>query len=165
MDITSLPYRPCVGLMVLNAQGHIWIGRRIGARLRDGTGNWWQMPQGGIDAGEAPDAAALRELTEETGMRSAHILAESVHWHAYDLPADLIGRVWGGKYRGQTQKWFAIRFTGDEREIDIAPRDHDPEFEDWRWAPVDEVLDLIVPFKRQVYTAVIAEFRELARAE
>ena len=98
-------------------------------------------------------------------MRSGRIIAESRHWHAYDLPPGLLGRVWGGKYRGQTQRWFAIRFEGPDSEIDIYPRDHDPEFDAWRWAPIDDVLALIVPFKRDVYTKVMAEFRPLARPE
>ena len=102
MDIDKLPYRPCVGLMVLNPVGHVWIGRRIGSMLQGGPAGWWQMPQGGIDDGEAPAAAAMRELAEETGMRSARIIAESRDWHPYDLPPNLMGRIWGGKYRGQT---------------------------------------------------------------
>ena len=162
MDKTQLPYRPCVGLMVLNSQGQVWIGRRRMRPDKEAPGGSWQMPQGGIDAGESPAAAALRELAEETGMRTARIVGESRLWHSYDLPAELVGRVWGGKYRGQTQKWFAIRFEGKDAEIDIAPPGHEPEFEAWRWALIDDVLGLIVPFKRQVYSAVIEEFREIA---
>ena len=163
-DPSKLPYRPCVGLMVLNGQGEVWIGRRMGRALKEAPAGSWQMPQGGIDAGEEPATAALRELAEETGMRTARIVAESRTWHAYDLPADLVGRVWGGKFRGQSQKWFAIRFEGADSEIDIAPPGHEQEFDAWRWASVDDVLGLIVPFKRQVYGAVIEEFRELALA-
>ena len=162
MDKAKLPYRPCVGLMVLNVKGEVWIGRRIMRPDKEAPGGSWQMPQGGIDAGEVPAAAALRELAEETGMRTARIIAESSRWHSYDLPAELVGRVWGGKFRGQTQKWFAIRFEGPDTEIDIAPPGHDPEFDKWRWAPIDDVQGLIVPFKRQVYGAVIAEFRGIA---
>ena len=165
IDASKLPYRPCVGLMVFNRAGMVWVGRRIGSASHGPMGGWWQMPQGGIDEGEDPAAAALRELAEETGMRSGRIIAESRHWHAYDLPPGLLGRVWGGKYRGQTQRWFAIRFEGPDSEIDIYPRDHDPEFDAWRWAPIDDVLALIVPFKRDVYTKVMAEFRPLARPE
>ena len=157
--IEALPYRPCVGLVILNASGEVWIGRRFGSARHGGPAGWWQMPQGGIDEGETPAVAALRELAEETGIRSATILGESEHWHAYDLPGDLQGRVWGGRYRGQTQRWFAIRFSGPESEVDIAPVDHDPEFDSWRWAAVDEVLDLAVPFKRDVYEKVLSEFR------
>jgi putative (di)nucleoside polyphosphate hydrolase len=163
----DLPYRPNVGLMILNRAGLVWIGRRLAGpdvrRAADAGlhGGWWQMPQGGIDEGETPAAAALRELTEETGMRTARILAESARWHAYDLPPHLMGRALGGRFRGQTQRWFLLRFLGDDSEIDIAPKDHDPEFDAWRWAAVDELAPAIVPFKRQVYDTVIAEFRPL----
>jgi putative (di)nucleoside polyphosphate hydrolase len=145
--------------MVLNARGEVWIGRRTNRPGKEAGGGWWQMPQGGIDAGEDPRAAALRELAEETGMRTVRILAETQRWYPYDLPASLMGRIWGGKYRGQTQKWFAVRFTGPESEIDLSPPDHEAEFDAWRWAPMDDVLELIVPFKRDVYANVIAEFR------
>jgi putative (di)nucleoside polyphosphate hydrolase len=167
-DTTALPYRPCVGVMVFNRDGLIWIGERTGtpnqdAAARGKLGGWWQMPQGGIDAGEDPKAAAMRELFEETGMKTATIIAESAHWYNYDLPQDLLGRVWGGKYRGQTQKWFAMRFSGDELEINITPTDHDAEFSRWRWSPLGELLDHIVPFKRSVYVEVIKEFGHLSR--
>ena len=163
IDPANLPYRPCVGIMVFDRRHQVWIGRRVGSPNQHSPGGWWQMPQGGIDAGEAPAAAAMRELGEETGMRSARIAAESAHWHTYDLPPELAGRVWQGRYRGQTQKWFALEFTGDPREIDISARDgHAAEFDQWRWAGIDELLGLIVPFKRAVYEQVIAEFRHLA---
>ena len=160
-----LPYRPCVGIMALNSAGMVWVGHRVGSPNQQSgkPGGWWQMPQGGIDEGEEPAAAALRELTEETGIRSARILGESREWHNYDLPSQLLGRTWGGRYRGQTQKWFAVTFTGQDDEIDIFPRDHEAEFDAWRWAPMAELMDLIVPFKRDVYTKVIAEFRHLVR--
>ena len=154
-------YRPCVGVMLLNAQGLVWIGRRFDKVNDEGTGHWWQMPQGGIDVNEDPKPAALRELAEETAITSAEIIAESRNWYSYDLPGHLIGKSWGGKYRGQTQKWFALRFTGDEAEINLKPPGHKQEFDQWRWAGMDEVLDLIVPFKRHVYELVIAEFRHL----
>ena len=155
-------YRRCVGVMLLNAQGHVWIGRRFDKQNDEGKGHWWQMPQGGIDEGEDPREAVLRELAEETAVTSAEIIAESQHWYNYDLPAHLIGRSWKGKYRGQTQKWFALRFTGNDSEIDLAPPGHKQEFDQWRWAPMDSVLEVIVPFKREVYEKVIAEFRHLA---
>ena len=161
-DPRTLPYRPCVGVMVLNARNEVWVGRRVNSPNQGQYSAFWQMPQGGIDDGEAPAVAALRELFEETSIRSAIILAESTEWHRYDLPSDLIGRIWGGRYRGQEQRWFAVRFTGDDSEIDIAPPGHEREFDTWRWAPMAELPKLIVPFKRDVYSKVIAEFRHLA---
>lgn len=154
-------YRPCVGVMLLNPQGLVWIGRRADKQNDEGEGHWWQMPQGGIDSGEDSKLAALRELAEETAVTSAEVIAESRGWYSYDLPAHLIGKSWNGKYRGQTQKWFALRFLGDDSEVNLTPPGHKREFDLWRWAPMGEVLDLIVPFKRGVYERVIAEFRHL----
>lgn len=160
-------YRPCVGMMALNREGLAWIGRRAGGPAQaEGPDPWWQMPQGGIDGGEDPAKAALRELREETGIKSARIIAETSSWLSYDLPEDLRDKAWEGRYRGQTQKWFAIRFVGPESEIDIRARDgHDAEFEAWRWAPLAELPGLIVPFKRAVYAAVVREFASFARPE
>ncbi len=152
----NLPYRPCVGIMLINARGLVFVARRI-----DVSQEAWQMPQGGIDKGELPRQAALRELKEETAVENAEIIAESGHWRSYDLPDDLIGRAWGGKYRGQTQKWFAVRFLGDDDEINIDAGKH-TEFSAWKWAPVDDLVGLIVPFKAQLYMDVVAEFRHLA---
>lgn len=166
VDPASLPYRPCVGVMILNAEGLVWVGRReakgddeLGARPQ-----LWQMPQGGIDKGEEPLEAARREAYEETGMESLALLAEAPDWIAYDLPADRIGVTWGGKYRGQKQRWFAFRFTGDESEIRInpPPGGHDAEFDAWAWRPMAELPGLIVPFKRKVYEDVVAAFAFLA---
>ena len=156
-------YRPCVGVMLLNAQGLVWIGRRFQKQNDDGVGHWWQMPQGGIDEGEEPAVAAMRELEEETAVRSAEIIAEASDWYNYDLPEHLIGHSWKGKYRGQTQKWFAMRFTGQDSEINLAPPGHKQEFNQWRWAKMNEMLDLIVPFKKPVYEKVIAAFRHFGR--
>ena len=156
-------YRPCVGVMLLNKQGLVWVGRRFQKQNDDGVGHWWQMPQGGIDEGEDPRVAAKRELQEETAVHSAEIIAEAPGWYNYDLPQHLIGKSWKGKYRGQTQKWFALRFTGDDSEINLAPPGHKQEFDQWRWARMDEVIDAIVPFKKPVYEQVVAAFRHLSQ--
>jgi putative (di)nucleoside polyphosphate hydrolase len=156
-------YRPCVGIMLLNPQGLVWIGRRYQKQNDDGIGHWWQMPQGGIDGNEDPAAAALRELEEETAVHSAEIIAEAPGWYNYDLPEHLIGQSWKGKYRGQTQKWFAARFTGKDSEINLAPPGHKQEFDQWRWVAMNQVIDDIVPFKKPVYEQVIAAFRHLGQ--
>lgn len=160
----ELPYRPCVGVMVLNRKGLAFIGRRSeGPEHMDET-HCWQMPQGGIDKGEDPWPAALRELYEETNIRSIEKLGEIRDWLTYDLPPDLVGRAWKGRYRGQTQKWYAVRFRGDDSEIDIRHPGggHDPEFIDWRWEPVANLPDLIVPFKRPVYEIIVTQFARFA---
>ena len=158
----ELAYRPCVGVMLLNHENRVWIGRRADKPNPEGDGQWWQMPQGGIDKGEDPRDTALRELAEETAIRSATIIAEAPEWYRYDLPEQLVGKSWGGRYRGQTQKWFAARFTGDDGEVDLSAPGHKREFDQWRWAHMDELLDVVVPFKRVVYEKVIAAFRHLA---
>lgn len=162
----DLPYRPCVGIMVLNAAGRVWAGRRMkeGNSEYDGSPLLWQMPQGGIDDGEEPLQAAVRELYEETGMKSVSLLAEAGQWINYDLPEALIGIGLKGRYRGQTQRWFAFRFEGDESEIaiDPPPGGHMAEFDAWEWKPMSDLPDLIVPFKRKVYEQVVAEFSHLA---
>ncbi len=162
----DLPYRPCVGVMILNKDGLVWAGRRIaeGNTEYDGSPQLWQMPQGGIDKGEEPLEAAYRELYEETGMKTVSLLAEAPDWVNYDLPEHLIGIGLKGKFRGQTQRWFAFRFEGDENEIAInpPPGGHAPEFDAWDWLPMEKLPELIVPFKRAVYEEVVAAFRSLA---
>ncbi|MDY0881515.1 RNA pyrophosphohydrolase [Dongia soli] len=154
--IAKLPYRPCVGIVLFNAHGEVFIAQRL-----DNPGPAWQMPQGGIDDGEEPLTAARREMLEEIGTNKATLLAESRGWLHYDLPIDLVPKIWKGRFRGQRQKWFAFRFDGKDSEINI--KTETPEFSAWRWAEFDTVPDLIVPFKRGIYQDVVAEFRELVR--
>ena len=158
-----LPYRRCVGVALFNQDGHVFLGRR-----RSGVGDAdrlvyrWQMPQGGIDRREEPLTAARRELLEETGVTSAELLGEAPGWFSYDFPLEVMSRARGGKFSGQTQLWFAFRFTGQESEIDLAAPGHKPEFDAWRWAPLAETPRLIVPFKRAVYLQVAEAFARFA---
>ena len=149
----SLPYRPCVGMMLLNKDGQILVARRI-----DHQSNYWQMPQGGIDKDETPGVAALRELEEEIDVKPAavEILDQTEDWIRYDLPADLIGKIWKGKYRGQEQKWFCLRFLGQDTMINL-DTDH-PEFLDWKWIEPEELTNLVIPFKYHVYEMLIERF-------
>ncbi len=144
-------YRPGVGIMLLDRQGLVFVGRRI-----DTPGENWQMPQGGIDRGETPRQAALRELQEEVGTDKAEILAESRGWLSYEVPSAIGRRLWRGRYRGQRQKWFAMRFTGTDRDIDLST--HHPEFDAWKWIAAADLPDIIVPFKRTLYLGVLQEF-------
>lgn len=160
--LQDLPYRPCVATMVFNGDGRVFIGRRIDGPEHTDLTHAWQMPQGGVDPGEDIWAAALRELYEETNIRSVEKLAEIPEWLSYDIPPELVGQAWSGKYRGQTQKWYALRFIGDDDEIDITcPGGHEPEFAEWRWEPLANVPALVVPFKRPVYERVVREFARL----
>jgi putative (di)nucleoside polyphosphate hydrolase len=163
--VANLPYRPCVGIALFNRKNRVWLGRRNDIDAEgEGDGHWWQMPQGGLDAGEDPEKAAYRELYEETSIRDVELIRAAPGWIAYDLPADLVGTSWGGRYRGQKQKWFALRFTGNESEIDVLKPGggkFKPEFSDWRWEKLERLPELIVPFKRKVYEQVVAAFADI----
>ncbi|WP_428699319.1 RNA pyrophosphohydrolase [Stappia sp.] len=162
---TALPrYRPCVGIVLLNRDGLVWTGKRAAEGGAD-PDHCWQMPQGGIDAGEDPLPAARRELYEETSIRSVTLLAEAPQWFSYDYPPELVSTKQTARYKGQTQKWYAFRFEGEEAEIDILtpPGGHKAEFCDWRWRPAAELPDLVIPFKRDVYTQVLRAFSTLTR--
>jgi len=152
----SLRYRPCVGITLLDRSGRVFVAKRI-----DMPSDAWQMPQGGIDRGEDPRAAALRELEEEVGTAKAEIVGEVAEWLDYDLPPELQGRLWSGRYRGQRQKWFAMRFTGRDSDIDIATRH--PEFSAWKWTPIETLPDLAISFKRPIYERLVAEFSKYAQ--
>jgi putative (di)nucleoside polyphosphate hydrolase len=153
-DSEMIGYRPAVGIMLLNRNGKVFVARRIDMPAMPA----WQMPQGGIDAGETPRQAARRELQEEVGTDKAEILGESRGWLRYDLPAELAGGIWGGRYRGQRQKWFVMRFAGNDRDINLAT-EH-PEFDAWQWIAPERLPELIVPFKRALYVDILTEFRE-----
>ncbi len=156
-DSNAGAYRPGVGIMLLNRHGLVFGGRRI-----DTPGTAWQMPQGGIDEGESPRCAAMRELKEETGTDKAEIIAESRGWLSYDLPPEMAATIWGGRYRGQRQKWFAARFFGHDEDFDL--NTHEPEFAEWKWLEAGDLPRFIVPFKRQLYLDVLAEFRDILNA-
>jgi len=157
MGNTELGYRPCVGIMLVNAHGKAFVGKRIDNK----EGDWWQMPQGGVDQGEDLEPAALRELGEEVGVGPEHveIVAQLPQDLRYDLPGDLIGKLWGGRYRGQCQTWFLARFIGEDADIAL-DRHHDPEFCEWKWVDPELLPELIVPFKREVYQTIVDGFRD-----
>ena len=152
----NLPYRSNVGIMLINDDGHVFVGQRL-----DNNQNAWQMPQGGIDGDEDPQSAAYRELLEETGIEQENVkfLATSSKWLFYDLPEDLIPKLWDGKYRGQKQKWFLFKFLGTNRDINIST-EH-PEFSNWKWMPKENLLEEIVPFKKSVYESVLRDFERI----
>jgi putative (di)nucleoside polyphosphate hydrolase len=147
----SLPYRPGVGMMIINSDNKIFVGKRVDTKVIA-----WQMPQGGIVPGETPSVAALREMSEEIGSNKGYIIAESKYWYSYDVPAFLIPKLWNGNFRGQKQRWFLIRFTGTNEDINVNTKD--PEFDEWRWTSLDELLSIIIPFKRKLYQAIVREF-------
>jgi putative (di)nucleoside polyphosphate hydrolase len=161
-DFSALPYRPCVGVMLVNAQGQAFVGKRLDTRGQPSEGDFWQMPQGGIDQGEDVQTAALRELWEETGVTEQHVtlLSQTGEELFYDLPDELMGKLWKGKYRGQRQHWVLARFSGDDEHIKLDA--HDPaEFSEWKWVEPAQLPDLIVPFKKRVYRAVLEQFSDL----
>jgi len=159
-QIAALPYRPNVGIMLINGDGLIFAAQRLDTpKLLGEPVAAWQMPQGGVDKGEDPRTAALRELQEETGVPPAlvQVLAETPDWLTYDLPHDVVPRIWKGRFRGQEQKWFLLRYLGQDEQIDLE-QEH-PEFSAWRWISADDMIDAIVPFKREIYRQVVDLFR------
>jgi putative (di)nucleoside polyphosphate hydrolase len=165
-DTLPEKYRPCAGIFLLNRHGQVFAGRRNDVEtddiIRGLIDKPWQLPQGGIDPGETAAAAVMRELREEVGTGNAAILAESRLWHCYDVPAEIATMKWSGKYRGQAQKWFALRFDGSDDEINIATPH--PEFDAWKWVNIEEICELVVAFKREVYARIVDEFRQYAAA-
>ncbi|MDX1924661.1 MAG: RNA pyrophosphohydrolase [Rickettsiaceae bacterium] len=147
----DLPYRPCVGMMIVNKEKKIFVAKRT-----DTKNQAWQMPQGGIDLGETPSKAAFREMREEIGTDNGEIIAESSSWYCYDIPDFLVNKLWDGNYRGQKQKWFLIRFNGDDNEINL--NTSTPEFCEWTWVNLEDLVDIIIPFKKKLYSAIVSEF-------
>lgn len=164
IDPATLPYRPNVGAALFNRQGQVFVARRADMPNAEGAAGGWQLPQGGIDEGEDPAGAVLRELAEEIGTDRAVIIGEHPEWLTYDLPPELLGRTLGGRYRGQRQRWFALRFTGADTDIRLDVDPH-PEFDAWRWADFADLPSLAVPFKRAIYEVLAVSFREFAVAE
>ena len=157
LEYSKRPYRPCVGIMLINDNGHIFGGQRI-----DNRAEAWQMPQGGIDAGENVETACFREMREEIGTDKADILSIHPEWLNYDIPLPLADRLWGGSYRGQSQKWVALRYTGQDSDINIATEE--PEFFSWQWMSPADLIQLAVPFKRPVYEDIMTQFAQYIKA-
>ncbi len=160
----TLPYRANVGACLFDRQGRVLMCRRADVPNAEGPAGGWQLPQGGMDEGEDPRAAVLREMSEEIGTTKAEILAEHPEWLIYDLPPHLVGKALGGRYRGQKQQWFALRFTGTDADIRLDADDH-PEFDAWRWVRLAEIPSLIVPFKRPIYEVLARDFARFAAPE
>ncbi|MBN8512216.1 MAG: RNA pyrophosphohydrolase [Rickettsiales bacterium] len=154
--VSDLPFRPGVGMMIVDKENRVFVGKRV-----DSKTHGWQMPQGGIDIGETPSSAALREMEEEIGCRLGYIIAESKNWYSYRVPDFLIPRLWDGKYCGQKQKWFLIRFTGTDGDINI--KTTHPEFDNWKWVNFDQLLADIIPFKLKLYKQVVKEFKQILK--
>lgn len=154
-DIAKLPYRPCVGVMLVNDRREVFVGQRLDSQVAA-----WQMPQGGVEKGEDPQDAAIRELGEETGVSAdlVTVIGQTPTWLPYELPFDLVPKLWKGRFRGQKQKWFLMKFHGTDQDIDI--QTEHPEFAEWRWLPASDLVDNIVPFKRDVYVAVLDAFND-----
>ena len=161
-DRESMPYRACVGVMLLNAHGKVWIGQRIPKWHGDLSAKLWQMPQGGIDKGETPEQAAWRELEEETGATKATLIGKTTDWLYYDIPDDALGVALKGRFRGQKQHWFVMRYEGTDSEFNIAPEDHEPEFDAWKWEQLQALPELVIAFKRDIYTELVKQFGSLA---
>jgi putative (di)nucleoside polyphosphate hydrolase len=159
--MSDLPYRPNVGAVLFNRDGLIFVARRADMPNAEGPAGGWQLPQGGIDEDEDPEAAVLRELEEEIGTRNAEVIGEHPQWLTYDLPPDLLGIAWRGRYRGQRQRWFAMRFLGNDSDINLELDPH-PEFDAWRWVPLAELSSLAVPFKRAIYEVLTVSFARFA---
>lgn len=157
MDKQENKYRPCVGIMLFNRQGYVFTGRRFD------SDNYWQMPQGGVDEGEQLEQAVLRELMEEVGTNKVEIIAKNKDWIYYDLPKEIIPTCWNGKYSGQKQRWFLMKFCGEDKDINIHYTDH-PEFKEWQWQSVDNLVEVAISFKKQVYRRVIEEFSSTIKA-
>jgi putative (di)nucleoside polyphosphate hydrolase len=162
--MSDLPYRPNVGAVLFNRDGLVFVARRADMPNAEGPAGGWQLPQGGIDEGEHPGTAVLRELEEEIGTRKAEVIGEHPDWLTYDLPPDLLGIAWRGRYRGQRQRWFALRFLGEDSDINLALDPH-PEFDAWRWVPLAELPSLAVPFKRPIYDLLTTSFARFANCE